>query len=157
MPISRSRAGRRPSETPSGGSSTAADAADGRPAATTVLVVDDNEDNIKIVSAMLLARGFEVRIARDGKGALESVKQFPPDVILLDVMMPGMDGIEVLDHIKADPRSASIPVIMVTAKSQDEDLLVGYKYGAEYYVTKPFTARQILYAIGLVLGTEEPE
>ncbi len=85
------------------------------------------------------------------------MKQFPPDIILLDVMMPGMDGIEVLDHIKADPKSASIPVIMVTAKSQDEDLLVGYKYGAEYYVTKPFTARQLLYAIGLVLGTDEPE
>ena len=122
-----------------------------------VLVVDDNEDNIRIVSTILLSRGFEVRIARDGKGALEAVKRLLPDVILLDVMMPGMDGIEVLDHVKADPRSASIPVIMVTAKAQDEDLLAGYKYGAEYYVTKPFTARQILYAIGLVLGTEEPE
>lgn len=121
-----------------------------------VLVVDDNEDNIRIVSTILLARGFEVRIARDGKDALEAVKRALPDVILLDVMMPGMDGIEVLDHVKADPRTASIPVIMVTAKTQDEDLLVGYKYGADYYVTKPFTARQILYAIGLVLGTEEP-
>jgi CheY-like chemotaxis protein len=157
MPISRSRADHRRSETPSSASSSGADAPEEGSTATTVLVVDDNEDNIRIVSAMLLSRGFEVRIARDGKGALESVKQLPPDVILLDVMMPGMDGIEVLDHIKADPRSASIPVIMVTAKSQDEDLLVGYKYGAEYYVTKPFTARQILYAIGLVLGTEEPE
>ena len=120
-------------------------------------MVDDNEDNIRIVSTILLSRGFEVRIARDGKGALDAVKRASPDVILLDVMMPGMDGIEVLDHIKADPRSASIPVIMVTAKTQDEDLLEGYKYGAEYYVTKPFTARQILYAIGLVLGTEDPE
>jgi len=119
--------------------------------------VDDNEDNIRIVSTILLGRGYEVRIARDGKGALEAVERNPPDVILLDVMMPGMDGIEVLDHIKADHRSASIPVIMVTAKAQDEDLLTGYKYGAEYYVTKPFTARQILYAIGLVLGDEEPE
>jgi CheY-like chemotaxis protein len=122
-----------------------------------VLVVDDNEDNIRIVSAILLGRGYEVRIARDGKGALDAVERNPPDVILLDIMMPGMDGIEVLDHIKADPRSGSIPVIMVTAKAQDEDVLAGYKYGADYYVTKPFTARQILYAIGLVLGTEEPE
>jgi len=155
MPISRSRADHRRSATPSSASSSGADAPENP--ATTVLVVDDNEDNIRIVSAILLSRGFEVRIARDGKGALEVVKQFPPDIILLDVMMPGMDGIEVLDHIKADPKSASIPVIMVTAKSQDEDLLVGYKYGAEYYVTKPFTARQLLYAIGLVLGTDEPE
>jgi CheY-like chemotaxis protein len=157
MAISRNRAGRRRSGTPSSDSSRPGEAEETTGAGASVLVVDDNEDNIRIVSAMLLSRGFEVRIARDGKGALESVKQLPPDVILLDVMMPGMDGIEVLDHIKADPRSASIPVIMVTAKSQDEDLLVGYKYGAEYYVTKPFTARQILYAIGLVLGTEEPE
>ena len=157
MATSRNRAGRRRSETPSSDSSTTADAPEARPTSTTVLVVDDNEDNIRIVSAILLGRGFEVRIARDGKGALEAVKRAAPDVILLDIMMPGMDGIEVLDHIKADPRSASIPVIMVTAKAQDEDLLAGYKYGAEYYVTKPFTARQILYAIGLVLGTEQPE
>jgi CheY-like chemotaxis protein len=121
----------------------------------TVLVVDDNEDNIRIVATILLGRGFEVQIERDGKGALESVRRHPPDVILLDILMPGMDGIQVLDHLKADPRSATIPVIMVTAKAQDEDVLIGYKYGAEYYVTKPFTARQILYAISLVLGGEE--
>ena len=119
---------------------------------TTVLVVDDNEDNVQIMSAILLGRGFDVRIARDGRSALEAVRQQRPDLILLDVMMPGMDGMEVLDHVKADTRSARIPVIMVTAKSQDQDLLAGYKYGADYYITKPFTSRQLLYAIELVLG-----
>ena len=119
---------------------------------TTVLVVDDNEDNVQIMSAILLGRGFDVRIARDGKSALDSIRQHVPDLILLDVMMPGMDGMEVLDHVKADTRSARIPVIMVTAKSQDQDLLAGYKYGADYYITKPFTSRQLLYAIELVLG-----
>ena len=119
---------------------------------TTVLVVDDNEDNVQIMSAILLGRGFDVRIARDGKSALESIRQHVPDLILLDVMMPGMDGMEVLDHVKADTRSARIPVIMVTAKAQDRDLLAGYKYGADYYITKPFTSRQLLYAIELVLG-----
>jgi len=119
---------------------------------TTVLVVDDNEDNVQIMSAILLGRGFDVRIARDGKSALASIRQHLPDLILLDVMMPGMDGMEVLDHVKADTRSARIPVIMVTAKSQDQDLLAGYKYGADYYITKPFTSRQLLYAIDLVLG-----
>ena len=123
---------------------------------TTVLVVDDNEDNVQIMSAILLGRGFDVRIARDGKSALESIRQHVPDLILLDVMMPGMDGMEVLDHVKADTRSARIPVIMVTAKSQDQDLLAGYKYGADYYITKPFTSRQLLYAIGLVLGEQKP-
>ena len=119
---------------------------------TTVLVVDDNEDNVQIMSAILLGRGFDVRIARDGRSALDSIRQQLPDLILLDVMMPGMGGMEVLDHVKADTRSARIPVIMVTAKSQDRDLLAGYQYGADYYITKPFTSRQLLYAIELVLG-----
>ena len=123
----------------------------------TVLVVDDNEDNVVIVSRMLLGRGYEVRIARDGPGALESVRQQRPDVVLLDIMMPGMDGMQVLDHLKRDPGSGSIPVVMVTAKSEDKDVLAGYESGADYYITKPFTARQILYALGLVLGTKEPD
>jgi len=77
-------------------------------------------------------------------------------VILLDVMMPGMDGMQVLDHLKVDPKTASIPVVMVTAKTQDEDVLAGYQGGADYYITKPFTTRQILHAIGLVLGSHAP-
>ena len=123
----------------------------------TVLVVDDHEDNVAIVSRILLDRGYEVRIARDGPGALESVRQQRPDVVLLDMMMPGMDGMQVLDHLKRDPGSGSIPVVMVTAKSEDKDVLAGYESGADYYITKPFTARQILYAVGLVLGTKEPD
>jgi len=119
----------------------------------TVLVVDDNEDNVRIVTMFLLARGYQIRIARDGPSALESVRQARPDVILLDVMMPGMDGLQVLDHLKLDPKTASIPVVMMTAKTQDEDVLAGYQGGADYYITKPFTTRQILHAIGLVLGS----
>ncbi len=120
----------------------------------TVLVVDDDEDNIRIVSTILLARGFEVRLARDGTAALASVHQQRPDLILLDVMMPRMDGMQLLDHLKSDPRSASIPIVMVTAKTASGDVLDGYRYGAEYYVTKPFTSRQLLYAISLVLGQD---
>ena len=122
-----------------------------------VLVVDDNEDNLRIVSTILLSRGFEVRIARDGAGALESIGQQRPDLVLLDVMMPGLNGMQVLDQIKADPRNAAIPVVMVTAKTHDQDLLDGYRGGAEYYVTKPFTSRQLLYAISLVLGSDHVE
>jgi len=120
-----------------------------------VLVVDDDEDNIRIISTMLLARGYEVRLARDGRGALESIRQQRPDLVLLDVMMPGMDGMQVLDVIRADPRTTSLPVIMVTAKNGDQDLLDGYRAGVQYYVTKPFTSRQLLYAISLVLGAEK--
>src|SRR5207247_289716 len=122
----------------------------------TVLVVDDDAENVAILGTMLLEHGYEVRIARDGRSALESVRQQRPDVILLDVMMPGVPGTQVLHYLKLDPRSASIPVVMVTARVEDPDLLAGYEGGADYYVTKPFTARDILYAIGLVLGSHEP-
>jgi CheY-like chemotaxis protein len=119
-----------------------------------VLVVDDNEDNLKIIQEILRARGFTVRLARDGASALKSLEEERPDVILLDVMMPEMDGIEVLDRIRGNPHLAALPVILVTAKGQDEDVLAGYKTGADYYITKPFTARQLLHGIGLVLGSE---
>ena len=117
-----------------------------------VLVVDDDEDNIRIISTMLLARGYEVRLARDGRGAIESIRQQRPDLVLLDVMMPVMDGMQVLDVIRAEPSMTSLPVILVTAKTGDQDLLEGYRAGAQYYVTKPFTSRQLLYAVSLVLG-----
>ena len=122
-----------------------------------ILVVDDNEDNVDIARQMLLSRGFEVRVAYNGPSALASVEQQRPDLVLLDVMMPQMSGMEVLDRLRANPATAGVPVILVTAKDQDEDLLAGYKYGADYYITKPFSAKQLLYGIGLVLGTERPE
>jgi CheY-like chemotaxis protein len=120
-----------------------------------VLIVDDNESNVAVIRTILLARGYEVRIARDGWSAIESVQQRRPDVILLDVMMPGPDGMQVLDRLKLDPKTTSIPVIMVTRKTEDQDVLAGYENGADYYITKPFTGRQLLYAIGRVLGGAE--
>jgi len=121
-------------------------------AAAGVLVVDDNDDNCRIIREILVTRGYAVRVARDGQSALREIEEERPDVVLLDIMMPEMDGMEVLDRIKGNPAHAGIPVILVTAKAQDEDLLAGYKYGADYYITKPFTAKQLLYGIGLVLG-----
>jgi len=122
-----------------------------------ILVVDDNQENVDIARQMLLSRGFEVRVAYNGPSALTSVEQQRPDLILLDIMMPQMSGMEVLDRLRANPATAGVPVILVTAKDQDEDLLAGYKYGADYYITKPFSAKQLLYGIGLVLGTERPD
>ena len=119
-----------------------------------ILVVDDNEDNVHIAREILLSRGFEVRVAYNGPSALVSVDQQRPDLILLDIMMPQMSGMDVLDRLRANPATASVPVILVTAKDQDEDLLAGYKYGADYYITKPFSAKQLLYGIGLVLGAD---
>ena len=121
----------------------------------TVLIVDDNESNVALIRSMLLDQGYEVRIARDGTGAMESVQQRRPDVILLDVMMPGMNGLQVLDRLKLDRKTTDIPVIMVTGKVEDADLLAGYENGADYYITKPFTPSQLLYALGLLIGGAE--
>ncbi|HEV7731560.1 MAG TPA: response regulator [Candidatus Binatia bacterium] len=122
-----------------------------------VLIVDDSDDNVRIMQTLLTARGFGTETAYDGPSALKSLEHRRPDVILLDVMMPAMSGMEVLDRVRANPQHTSIPVILVTARSGDEDVLEGYKFGADYYLTKPFTARQLLYAIGLVLGREFPD
>ena len=117
-----------------------------------VLVVDDNPDSIAIIRSILEAFGFSVQAAESGAEALEILKGEPPNVVLLDVMMPEMSGLEVLEHIKGNPRMKKLPVILVTAKTQDEDVLVGYQYGADYYITKPCTSKQLLYGVGLVLG-----
>ena len=122
---------------------------------TVVLIVDDDEDNTIIASAIMRSKGYEVRVASSGPAALEVLEREHINVVLLDIMMPEMDGIEVLDRIRSNPRLAGLPVILVTAKSQDEDVLSGYKCGADYYITKPFTSRQLLHGIGLVLGNEK--
>jgi DNA-binding response OmpR family regulator len=120
-----------------------------------VLVVDDNEDNLRVTEEILKTKGFTVNVAYDGASALRSIEPSRPDVVLLDLMLPDMDGMEVLDRLRTNSEHAHLPVILVTAKAQDEDLIAGYKIGADYYITKPFTARQLLHGIGLVLGTGE--
>jgi DNA-binding response OmpR family regulator len=117
-----------------------------------ILVVDDNPDSVTIMRTILESRGFGVYVAASGAAALQIVNQEPLDLVLLDVMMPEMSGIEVLQQIKDNSKTARLPVILVTAKTHDEDLMEGYQYGADYYITKPFTAKQLLYGISLVLG-----
>jgi len=117
-----------------------------------ILAVDDNKENLYRMASTLRPEGFEVRTACDGPSALASVKREPPDLILLDVTMPGMSGLEVLDRIREHPSTASIPVILVTARVEDADVLAGYRTGADYYITKPYTTRQLLYGVSLVLG-----
>ncbi len=117
-----------------------------------ILVVDDNEDVAHITASVLTAKGYVVETALDGARALEMIVAESPDCVLLDIMMPNMSGIEVLTRMKESPATAAIPVILVTAKSRDEDVLAGYKEGADYYITKPFSAQQLIYGVRLVLG-----
>jgi CheY-like chemotaxis protein len=127
----------------------------------TILVVDDNLDSTMILRSILESQGCTVRVANSGPEALAQLAREVPDVILLDVMMPEMSGFEVLERIKTTHTTSKVPVIMVTAKMQDEDVMTGYQFGADYYITKPCTAKQLLYGIGLVLdravaGSEQP-
>jgi two-component system phosphate regulon response regulator PhoB len=117
-----------------------------------VLVVDDNEDTVRIVEAILRSAGFEVSVATNGRQGIEIAEASAPELIILDIMMPVMDGVEALHKLRGSPKTSRIPVILLTAKTQDEDVIAGYQIGADYYMTKPFTAKQLLYGVRLVLG-----
>lgn len=118
----------------------------------TIMVVDDNPDIITIVRTILEGKGYSVMSAYSGPELLTRLEEQKPDLIVLDIMMPQMDGLEVLTRLKGVPDTASIPVILLTAKVQYEDVLGGYKLGADYYITKPFTSTQLLNGINLLLG-----
>lgn len=117
-----------------------------------IMVVDDNPDIITIVKTILEGKGYNVSSASSGPELLNHLKTQTPDLIILDIMMPEMDGLEVLGRLKGATEWASIPVILLTAKVQYEDVLGGYKLGADYYITKPFTSTQLVNGINLLLG-----
>ncbi len=121
----------------------------------TIMVADDNPDIVTIIKTILEEKGYVVLSAFSGQEVLSLLKEQKPDLILLDIMMPQMDGLEVLTRLKEDPGTASIPVILLTAKVQYEDILGGYKTGADYYITKPFTPTQVLEGINLFLGGDQ--
>ena len=118
----------------------------------TIMVVDDNPDIITIVKTILEGRGFTVFSASSGPELLNLLPTQKADLIILDIMMPEMDGLEVLTRLKGKSETSTIPVILLTAKVQYEDVLGGYKLGADYYITKPFTSTQLVNGINLLLG-----
>jgi CheY-like chemotaxis protein len=120
-----------------------------------IMVVDDSPDTVEIVSTILTGKGFSVLKAFSATEALAQLEKSIPDLVILDVMMPKMNGLEALEKLKGQPETASIPVILLTAKNQDEDVLQGYRIGADYYITKPFTSVQLLYGIDLLLGDSQ--
>lgn len=109
-----------------------------------ILAVDDERHIVRLVEVNLQRAGYEVVTAFDGKEALEKVKAESPDLIVLDVMMPYMDGFEVLKNLKADNETRDIPVIMLTAKAQDADVFRGWQSGVDCYLTKPFNPMELL-------------
>ncbi|WP_316414659.1 response regulator [Mesoterricola silvestris] len=109
-----------------------------------ILIVDDVPRNLQVLALLLDKAGYRVSMAMDGAKALAMVQVEPPDLILLDVMMPELDGLEVCRRLKADPSVREIPVIFLTAKAELEDLQEGFRLGAVDYVTKPFRGGELL-------------
>lgn len=122
----------------------------------TVIVVDDNADITEIVKMTLEGKGHHVICVHSGTELFGRLADQKPDVIFLDIMMPGMDGFEVLKRLRDTPGLSSTPVVFLTAKGQNEDMLRGYKEGADFYIPKPFNSVMLLTALNLVLGKSQP-
>lgn len=117
----------------------------------TALLIDDEPDLIELVRFNLQKESFNVISAGDGEAGLQLAKQQTPDVIVLDLMMPKMDGLEVCKRLRANDRTAQIPIIMLTARAAETDKVVGLELGADDYLTKPFSPRELVARIKAVL------
>lgn len=111
---------------------------------TTILIVDDNKKNLQVLGSVLHENQYRVAMAKDGPSALRLVKKKNPDLIILDIMMPDMDGFEVCERLKEDPETKGIPIIFLTAKTELEDIVQGFTLGGVDYITKPFKREELL-------------
>lgn len=117
----------------------------------TILVVDDEPDIVEIIQYNLEKSGFDVIVAADGPSALEKARDETPDLIVLDLMLPGLEGTDVCRILKQEERTRSIPILMLTAKSEEIDRIIGLELGADDYVVKPFSPREIALRIRNIL------
>jgi two-component system phosphate regulon response regulator PhoB len=116
-----------------------------------ILVVDDEEDILELVGYNLTKEGYSVLCVETGDQALKTARSALPDLVVLDLMLPGTDGLEVCKILKNDPRTANVPIVMLTAKGEEADVVTGLELGADDYVTKPFSPRVLLARIRAVL------
>ncbi|MCB0093515.1 MAG: response regulator transcription factor [Caldilineaceae bacterium] len=116
-----------------------------------ILVVDDDRSIVKVVRSYLEQAGYEVRVAHDGEGALHSLRSDKPDLVVLDLMLPDRDGWEITRIVRADAALRTTPIIMLTARVEDTDKIVGLELGADDYMTKPFNAREIVARVRALL------
>jgi DNA-binding response OmpR family regulator len=117
-----------------------------------VLVVDDEPNIVMSLEFLMRRAGFEVQVARNGKEALDALEGVPPDLLLLDVMMPEFDGYEVCERVRARPEWNSTKIIMLTARGRDVERERGLALGADAYVTKPFSTRDLVEQVKRMLG-----
>ncbi len=116
-----------------------------------ILIVEDEKDIVKMLEYNLQKEGFKTLSVRDGEDALDAANREHPDIVILDLMLPGMDGLEVCKALKGGAKTARIPIIMLTAKAQESDKVIGLELGADDYMTKPFSPRELVARIKAVL------
>lgn len=119
-----------------------------------ILVVDDEEEMTQLLKIELELEGYKIFAARNGEGGLKQIKMVKPDLIILDIMMPGMDGYEMMRILKADDMTKDISIVILTARIQEKDIQKGIKMGADLYITKPFDPTKLIRGIQKILSRE---
>ena len=117
----------------------------------TIMIVEDERDMAELIAMRLKRERYAVEVAHDGQSALKMIRGRVPDALVLDIMMPGMSGLDLLKELRGDPRTASLPVLLLTAKSEEADIVVGLHLGADDYVTKPFSMAVLLARVAAIL------
>lgn len=120
----------------------------------TIVVVDDDQDIRMILRANLEEEGYDVKEAQGGREALDVIRQNDPDLVVLDIMMPEVDGYDVLQELRSKPEYAELPVVLLTARRQESDVWEGWSAGADYYITKPFKMNELIQFIRYIFGEE---
>ena len=121
-----------------------------------ILIIEDDRDIIELVRYNLVNEGFQVTAASDGTAGLASVKKSPPDILLLDLMLPRLSGLEICKEIRRDSALNRLPILMLTARGEEADRVVGLEMGADDYVTKPFSPRELVARVKALLRRTEP-
>jgi len=122
-----------------------------------ILLIEDEPDIAEVLQYNLDKEGFEVAVERRGDTGLEAIRREPPDLVLLDLMLPGIDGLELTRLVKRDPATARLPIVMLTAKGEELDRIVGLELGADDYITKPFSPREVVLRVKAVLRRFQQE
>jgi len=122
-----------------------------------IFIVDDEPDLVKIATDLLQAEGYHVASATHPDEGLKKIKANPPDLILLDIRLPDKDGFQVCKELKSDPKTKAIPIIMISVKAEETDVVVGLELGAEDYIAKPYRKRELLARVKAALRRSEPE
>jgi two-component system, OmpR family, alkaline phosphatase synthesis response regulator PhoP len=121
-----------------------------------ILIIEDERDVVKLLRYNLEKEGFRVSSATDGSLALAEIRREEPDLVVLDLMLPGMDGLEICRQLRRHDKYAGLPILMLTARSEEADRVVGLELGADDYVTKPFSMRELVARVRALLRRHEP-